>query len=359
MKNRKPINVAVIGLGQIGKQHIEKYLEMENVNVFAVAGNHESQTEFTARKYKIGKWTCDYKTLLQDPKIDAVSVCLHNYLHSPVSIDALNCGKHVYCEKPIANTYEEGQKMLEAAKRNDRLLSVQLFTLFSQETKAAKHAIDQGWLGEPYHAHSVNIRRKGRPFVDGYGSKPFVQKQKAGGGALLDVGVYYISQILYLLDNPDPIKMSGKTYQKIPMNPGRQIESGYDVEELALGVVRFEGDLTITLLHSWALHLDDAGGSYIVGSLGGIRLQPFGLFRNLGELSINATANLEDFEFRLNTIFGQNDNFDTPQKHFIAAIRGEAEVIPSAQIALNAMLISEGIYLSNQLGREVSVAEIC
>lgn len=358
MKNKKIVNVAVIGTGRMGRQHIYNFRQMENVNITAVVGRDKNHTKAFARELDIDHWTCDYEKLLEDQEIDAVSVCLHNHLHSPVSIDALEGGKHVYCEKPIARTYAEGLAMVESAKKNDRILSIQLSTLFSKETKAAKHAIDNGWIGKPFYAHSNYFRRRGRPYVDGYGTPAFVQYDKAGGGALLDIGVYYLGQILYLLDNPTPISVSGQNYQIMPMNQFRKKASGYNVEELSLGFIRMEGNITITLAQAWAIHLDQISGSYLVGSEGGIRLDPFELFKNLGDLNLSANAHLDDFEFRLKSIHGQNDYYESPQKHFIAAIRGKVPLIPSAEITLNALLISDGIYLSNQKRHEVLIKDI-
>jgi predicted dehydrogenase len=331
---------------------------MENVNIIAVAGRNKNHTKAFAREFDIDHWTCDYQKLLEDREIDAVSVCLHNHLHSPVSIDALEAGKHVYCEKPIARTYAEGLAMVESAKKNNRILSIQLSTLFSKETKAAKHAIDNGWIGKPFYAHSNFFRRRGRPYVDGYGTPAFVQHEKAGGGALLDTGVYHLGQILFLLDNPTPISVSGQNYQMMPMNQFRKKASGYNVEEVSLGFIRTEGNITITLAQAWAIHLDQICGSYLVASKGGIRLDPFELFRYLCDLNLTANAHLDDFEFRLKSIRGQNDYYDSPQKHFIAAIRGEVPLMPSAEITLNASLISEGIYLSSQKRREVLIKDI-
>src|SRR5258708_2030371 len=133
--------------------------------------------------------------------------------------------------------------------------SNQMFTLFLKETGAAKELIDGGQLGELYHARSTGFRRRGRPFVDGYGSANFVQKQHAVGGALYDMGVYHIGQMLYLLNNPAVQRITGKTYQKTPIDPNREKISGYNVEELGLGFVRFEGGLTLDIIQAWAIHL--------------------------------------------------------------------------------------------------------
>src|SRR5215475_13321823 len=117
--------------------------------------------------------------------------------------------------------------MLATAKQCKKNLSIQLSTLFSNETRAAKELIDAGELGELYFARSTGWRRRGRPFVDGYGTPTFVQKRNSAGGALYDMGVYHIAGLLYLLGNPSVARITGKTYQKIPMDPALEKSSGY------------------------------------------------------------------------------------------------------------------------------------
>jgi predicted dehydrogenase len=216
----------------------------------------------------------------------------------------------------------------------------------------------QGELGDIYHARSVGMRRRGRPYVDGYGTAAFVQKRHAAGGALYDMGVYHLGQVLYLMGNPAVERISGKTYQMIDMDARRREASGYDVEELGVGFVRFTGGATLDCMEAWAVHLDSAEGSVVLGSKGGVRLSPFAFYRSFGDLDVSATANLESARFLWNHVRGDGPDFGSSQQHWIAALSGRAELVPSADIALNAMLISEGIYLSEKLGREVTAEEV-
>lgn len=141
-----------------------------------------------------------------------------------------------------------------------------------EKTKAAKYLIEMGKLGKIYHARSTGFRRRGRPYVDGYGSAFFVKKEFASGGALYDMGVYHIAQILYLLGNPMVKTITGSVYQETPLDEARA--SGYNVEVLGLGYVRFTNGVTLDIIESWAIHLDGIEGSVIVGSEGGVRLNP-------------------------------------------------------------------------------------
>ncbi|MBC8138832.1 MAG: Gfo/Idh/MocA family oxidoreductase, partial [Fibrella sp.] len=292
----------------------------------------------------------------------AIDVCLHNNLHISGTIAALESGRPVYCEKPMAGTYRDAQAMRDRAKALGLYLHIQLGTLYAPETRAAQELIATGQLGTLYHARSTGHRRRGRPYIDGYGRADFVQKEKSAGGALYDMGVYHISQILHLLGNPAVERVSGQTYQKMAMDPKRAEASGANVEELGMGFVRFAGgDLTMDVIEAWAIHLDSFEGSYIVGSEGGVRLNPFGFFRSAGDLDLNSGASMGDFGYRkrkLRTEDGDTDIFSSSQRHWIAALQGRTPLLPTADIALNTMLISEGIYLSTQERREVTADEI-
>jgi len=352
------VRIGCIGVGQIGKHHLENYSKNDNVELIAVADIDDMELNRVGDIYQIPERYTDFRKMLARDDIDAVDVCLHNNLHMPVTVAALEAGKHVYCEKPMAGSYVDSEEMYNAAKEHGLKLSIQSRLLFEVETKAARTIIDQGLLGKRYHARSYGFRRRGRPFVDGYGTPTFVQKANASGGALYDMGVYHIVQMLYLLDNPSPLRISGKVYQETDMDSKRREISGYDVEELGMGFVRFEDGVTLDILESWAIHLDSFEGSYVVGSKGGIRLKPFGFFHSEGDLSFNSTADLGEFDYRLHNVRSQGDAFDSPQQHWVAALQGRVELLPSAELALNTMLISEGIYLSSELDREVTAEEV-
>jgi len=354
----EPISIGFIGVGQIGKSHLKTYGKIPGARVVALADINEAEGRRVAEEYNIPDVYTDFRDLLRRDDIDAVDVCLHNNLHMPMTVAALEAGKHVYCEKPMAGTYCDARAMLEAAKATGKQLSIQLATLYSDETKAARALIDAGKLGRLYHARSTSFRRRGRPFVDGYGTAQFVQKEVAAGGALYDMGVYHIANILYLLDNPQVLRVSGKTYQETDMDAARREKSGYNVEELGMGFVRLAGDIAFDIIESWAIHLDSFEGSYVVGSKGGVRLSPFGYYTSEGDLSFDSTVNLGESNYRWHQLSDNADAYDGSQQHWIASLQGRVPLLPTAEIALNTMLISEAIYLSSARGEEVTAEEV-
>lgn len=348
----------MIGCGQIAQHHMHIYSGIEEAEIVAYADLNRDAAEKASQTFGAGIVTTDFREILDRDDIDAVDVCLHNNFHMPATVAALQAGKHVYCEKPMAGSYRDAVTMLETARSVNKKLHIQLATLYDDETRATKELIEAGELGDVYHARSTGFRRRGRPYVDGYGTPTFVQKRNSAGGALYDMGVYHISQCLYLLGNPAVERISGKTYQRIEVDAKRQELSGYDVEELGLGFVRLANDVSLDIVESWAAMADGFGPNLILGSKGGVRLSPFGFFKNIGCVEIDATANLGAARFRWDNVVGDGAVYGESQAHWIAALQDRVELMPTAEIALNTMLISEGIYLSQSLNREVTASEV-
>jgi len=352
------VKVGVIGVGQIGKRHVAEYAAMPNVEIVAVADLNQAEVERVAAEHGIAHSFTNFRDLLALPEIQAVDVCLHNNFHAPVSIAAMQAGKDVFCEKPMAGTYIDALHMYEAAQKLGRKLGIQMVTVFSQECKTARKLIDAGALGRLYYGRAVAFRRRGRPYVDGYGTSNFVQKATSSGGALIDLGIYYIAQMLYLLGNTDVKTISGRTYQEIDMYADRRSNGRYDVEELGLGLVRLADDVTMDIEVSWAQHYEAGESSKVLGSKGGLKLNPLSYFSTLADVEMNSTFDLKLADFRWHATDPSYSAYDGPQEHWIATLQGRVPGIDTAALALATALISEGIYLSSQLGREVTIDEV-
>ncbi|RXZ83650.1 gfo/Idh/MocA family oxidoreductase [Paenibacillaceae bacterium] len=363
----RKVRIGVIGAGLIGKAHMRNYAQIPDAEVVAICDINQQEARLVAEQYNIPDVYSDYTELLSRDDIEAVDVCLHNNLHAPVTLAALRAGKDVYCEKPIAGTYHDGKVMLDAAKETGRKLHIQLGTLYRKETKAAKALIDEGMLGKLYHARATGHRRRGRPFIDGYGTPAFLNKQIAAGGALIDMGVYHIAQMVYLLDVPKVQRISGKGYREMEVDSRRAEQATFDVEELGLGFVKFEGGATLDVCEAWSIHLGSIEGCSVVGTKGGIRmpaysdqavLAPFSYHTTVCDMDLNCTVNLDEMDGRWGHLKENYDAYQSSQHHWIAALQDRVKLLPTAEIALQTMLISEGIYLSDRLGTEVSFDEI-
>jgi len=351
------VKIGMIGVGQIGKLHLDTYRELP-VEIVALADVDKAEGERVGKEYGIPTVLTDFRKLLAMEEIQAVDVCLHNNLHAPMTIAALEAGKNVYCEKPIAGSYADGKAMAEAAKRTGRMLSIQLASLFSPATRAGQRLIKEGYIGDIYFAKSIGYRRRGRPYVDGYGTSSFVQKSVAAGGAMFDMGVYHVAQMLHLLGNPSVQTVTGAAHQAIAMYEDRQKNGKYDVEELGLGFVRLAGGVTFTVEESWALHIGQETGSKLFGSRGGLCLSPFSYHSTVADMEMDATFDLKQADWRWHECIANTDAYDSPQGHWVAALQGRVPLVDTVGLALATMLVSEGIYLSSELKREVTAAEI-
>jgi predicted dehydrogenase len=360
------VRVGVIGVGQIGKGHVRTYQVIPEADVVAICDLCEEEAERVAAQFNVPDIYLDYHDLLARDDIDAVDVCLHNRLHRPVTVDALQAGKNVYCEKPMSWNYQDAKVMYDAAQETGKMLHIQLGRIYRPSTVGAKRLIDQGHLGEIYAVRSVHYRRRGRPWVDGYGSPAFVSTGTAGGGALIDYGVYNISRILFLLGNPPVQSVSGVAAQKLDMYGDRAESAGYDVEEYVMGFVRLGGGITWSLEEAWAVHADSPEEIRIFGDQGGMRVEPLSYHTTLADIEMDATFDVEKALWRWNQTDPQMKhvfNVDLPyhqnsQRHWISAQLGYVDLLPTAEIGLRTTLISDGIYLSSHLGREVTMDEI-
>jgi len=283
-----------------------------------------------------------------------VDVCLPNNLHAPVSIAALKAGKNVYCEKPMARTAKEAEAMFNTAKKTGKILAIQLGTLFSLEARAAKHFIETGALGRVYYVKTSHYRRRGRVYVDGYATPHFVQKEISGGGALADMAVYHMALMVWVLGNPEVETVSASTFQEIDMDEQRKKESGYNVEELGVGFVRFKGDITMFVEESWAINMDRDEGDCIMGSKGGLRLNPFTFFTEIGGMSVDHPFDLKNFDNRLRSLGKAGEGYEGPQKNFVWAQLGRVPLVDSASIALKVAQITDAMYRSAEERQEIS-----
>jgi predicted dehydrogenase len=361
----REVRIGIIGTGKIGNSHLRKYADIPGARVVAVADIDRSVAVAAAKQHGVRDVYTDYHEMLEREDIEAVDVCLHNMLHRPVSCDAMRMGKHVYCEKPIAATYADGLAMVECSCSTGQMLHIQVGTMFGAASRAAKELVESGRCGGIYHARTfVNLKRK-RPFVDGKNSPQFVQRETAGGGALIDWGIYAICRVLYPMGNPHVERITGQTYDRLPMNQKLREDSGYNVEEMGAGFVHFENGATLDVLAAWALNLDQDAGCCLAGEKGGIIFAPFfardvapvRFFSAVEDPWIKEPLDLEAAKARWQEA-GDGDAYDSPQQHWVRVLQGKVPLMPTAEVALNMILIAEGIYRSADLGREVRADEI-
>ncbi|MGI6254877.1 MAG: Gfo/Idh/MocA family protein [Acutalibacter sp.] len=368
----KEVRVALIGTGVISHQHMQRYADIPNAKVVAACDIDKKKLEAWGGKYQIKDLYTDFREMLKRDDIDAVDVCLHNNLHMPMALEVLKSGKHCYCEKPMAASYADAKLLYTLAKKSGKELSIHLDMMFLPQSRVARRMVENGDLGHVYHARSVGLRRRMRPGLDvppPMFSRDFITKKWAGHGALYDMGVYHISQLLYILGTPKLERVTGHTYQEVAYIDGPASDAGMEVEELGVGFATYENGLTLDVIESWAIHMDEFGPAFLVGSKGGLKLTQETVFgRDEPNLKFLTASGFADMDIDLKT--GSNammEGFIDPKSRFlandqacwIAYLSGELEErYDTAWLALQTMLVSEGIFLSSELGREIKADEI-
>lgn len=364
------LTVGIVGAGKRGFTHAEAYGDIDGVAVEAVADIDDEAATDLAETHSIHATFSEYRQMLDDTDLDIVSVCVHNALHRPVTVAAADAGCHVFCEKPMAPTYADAKAMADAADAAGVELAVQNNRLFTAETRAAKHLVDEGHLGDPFFGQAVYSRRRGRPYIDGYGTPAFVTADSAGGGPVLDIGSYVIGQLLYLFGNPSIDRVSGATFELTDAAYGRELvgetqeyterldETGYDVEDIGFGFIRLSDESLLSLRAAWHLFLPE-NSSALAGGQGGINLDPFEFYTTTADYETTTTFDLDEYERRQGLLASESgyDQGDAQNQfqHWVDRIRDELEApIPTAEIALNSMVALEGIYLADEAGHELS-----
>lgn len=238
--------------------HVPGYKAMEDdCEIVWACDLIEERAKEVAEKNGIPKVTTDYHDILNDPEIDAVSVMTPNIAHMQPTIDALNAGKHVICEKPLAMNGDEARKMCAAARENGKLLQVGLQQRFTGAGQFMRQFIDGGGLGDIYYARAHALRRRGVP---GWGV--FTNKELQGGGPLIDIGVHILDFTLSMMDYPKPVSASGMTWNMLGTNPdlynawGDFDRTKFTVEDMAVGFIRFDNGAIVVLESSFMSNLD-------------------------------------------------------------------------------------------------------
>ena len=159
----KKLKIGVIGNGNISGVHLRAYSLNPNVEIYALCDINEKAMQRRAKEYGVTRLFTDVNEMVKLPELDAVSVCTWNAAHAECAIAALNAGKHVLCEKPMAMNADEARRMQEAAEKNGKLLMIGFVRRFGNDCAILKDFIDNGYFGDIYYAKATYLRRKGCP----------------------------------------------------------------------------------------------------------------------------------------------------------------------------------------------------
>ena len=340
------LRMGVVGLG-IGVGHISGFQEHSHADVVAICDVNPERLSAAAKEYGIAEKFTDASQMFREAKLDAVSIATPNNLHAPLTIEALKNGIHVLCEKPMAMNAAEASQMLAAAKQAKRNLMINFSFRFSPMSYALKEQVDAGLLGDIYFGRTVWHRRYGFPGFGGW----FSNKQLAGGGPLIDLGVHRLDLALWLMGYPEPIAVSGATYNILAAQKARQDHKPCTVEDLACGLIKFDNGASLILEASWAAHIKPREEmlTQLCGTKGGlIQRNIEDSYKFYAEIYTNENGYL--FTKRLDE---SPVSVPSAQAEFINSILEKRAPLATGEQGIKVMKILDGLYESAETGREV------
>jgi predicted dehydrogenase len=335
-----PLRAGVVGLG-IGRQHIRAYLDAPDCDVTAICDIDEAALAAAAEEFGVPSTFTDAQALFDSGLIDVVSIAVPNAFHAPLTIAALEAGLHVLCEKPMALSTADARTMVAAAEAADRQLGVHFSQRWRPGIYRIQRAVAAGRLGEVYYARAMWHRQQGIP------ARPtFVDRLRAGGGALIDNGVHLLDWTLFILGYPEPLTASAQLQSRFG---DRDVEGGIEVEDFATGFVRFEGGITLSLEVSWAsqhTHSEETLIQYY-GTDGGALRRTY----DYGEAEL-VIADRDGNDLALPE---EPLPAATVQADLLEAIRDGREPGASSAAGLATIRILDALYASARAGHEVAV----
>lgn len=348
------------GAGATNQIHLPSLARMKDeVELVAFCDLIQGKAAMAAKEYGVenARVYTDYKELLKDDSIDIVHVCTPNISHAEITIAALEADKHVYCEKPMAKKYADAVKMLEAAKRTGKKLTIGYQYRFHPEAWYLKQVCRRGDLGEIYFAKAHALRRRAVP---AWGV--FLNEEAQGGGALIDIGTHALDMTMWMMDNHKPVSVMGSSFKKFANQKdtgnffGDWDPAQFTVDDASFGFIKMADGATIYLEASWALNILDAcearvtlcGTKAGADTRNGLRINKV----DLGKLTV----------IKPSVMAGEGQVFDAPPslapgealaRSWIDSIRNNTDPVVLPEQALVVTQILEAIYESAGTGKAV------
>ena len=359
---KKTLKVGIIGVGGIAfGKHLPALAKRDDVEIVAFCDVQKESARRGAKEFGStdAKVLTDYRDLIAMEEIDAVYVLTANHLHAEVTVAALQAGKHVMCEKPMATTVEEAKAMMDAAHASGKILTIGYQNRFRKDSLYLKQVCELGELGQIYHAKALAIRRRAVPT---WGN--FLSKKMQGGGPLIDIGTHALDLTLWLMDNYKPKTVLGATYDYLgkresfanawgPWDPNK-----YEVEDSAFAMIAFENGATVHLEASWALNTLDIGEAKttLYGTLAGADMRD-GLRIN-GEKHGRLYTEIPDLNVpsRLVGSAASENESEVEAAHFIDCIKEHRQPIVTPEQAYVVTKILAAIYESASRREPISLA---
>ena len=237
----KTLSLGFVGVGWIGRNRMEVLLQSGKATAAAIA---EPSAENSAEAIKLAPTATKAETpeaILKSQELDGVVIATPSAMHASQSLEALNNGKAVFCQKPLGRTAQEVQQIVEASRKADKLLSVDLSYRYTKAFKSVYDVVASGQIGKIYAVDLV--------FHNAYGPDKawFYEMDKAGGGCVMDLGIHMLDLALHSLGFPEVLSVKSSLFSK-----GEKLEPGEQkVEDFARVSIETETGTAISLDCSW------------------------------------------------------------------------------------------------------------
>ena len=356
----KKLRVAVIGTGGMGSSHVRWWSQNPRAEIIALCDLKPEKCRKALEKAGLEQDVpvyADYKELIWREALDAVDICTSNDFHSIIAVYALEKGLHVFCEKPDAVNAQEAMRMKEASEKAGRVLMVMRNNRYYSNSRYLKQFIEDGKAGEIYCGRCGWIRRRGIPGRGGW----FTTKARSGGGPLIDLGVHMIDLAIWLMGNPAPVSVSGCTFAKFAENQakadsehaafGEKVADGiFDVEDLAMGFIRFDNGACLQIEFSWASNIEkEKRFVELRGTKAGFSWNEDGSCGIWTEDEHGTLADIKPYTGEMGS--GHARALD----HFTSIVLDGAKPDYVPQQGVNMIRILDALYESARTGREVRI----
>lgn len=350
------IRVGLVGCGHIAERHLAAYAGLPYAEVAAACDPVPGRARELLDRYGFAeaKSYSGFEEMFAAQTFDAVSVCVHNALHAPASIAALENGACVLLEKPFASSVADAVEIMRAEKRTGKFVSVGFQQRYSGSMKQVKEICQSGRLGKIYYIQTGGGRRRGLPTSEG-----FVKKECAGSGALGDIGCYSLDTVLDALGYPRPTTVTGYTSDFFGKKKEYEFSSAFNVEDFAAAFIRLETGCVIDFRIAWAMHPDTSGDTLIYGTEGALRIPSTECWNSGAERDMTLYSDVDGS--MTETVVPLAEKVDRDEclarkvEDFARAVRdGGRAPVPTSEALINQVII-DGVLESAKLGREISV----
>ena len=348
MSTKKPLNVGVIGVN-LGKGHCEAYNQNPDAKLLAICDSDKEWLDYCKEKYNVPIIYTDYKELLANPDIDAVSICLPTSLHKEATIAAFERGKHVLCEKPMALNVAVAEAMNDAAIKAGKKLMISQNQRFAEDAVYLKRLVENGTFGDIYFIRTgwrrpmgmmpgpLGKRENGAAI-----NRNWFNEKNNGGGVLRDLGSHLIDLAMFLTGFPEHESASCSCYRKFFPDNYEEYKDKYtiDSEDLAAGHLKFKNGMSMQLEVSFGSQVES---EVIFTEIYGTKA---GASRRNGRIKI---FRCEDNVATVEEIRGMKIPIKKSMDWFIESIINDTEVPVTGAQGIEIIKILDAVYASGGL----------